>query len=64
MHASFNAASQLSAVAGDWQYIPAMILLTLAVIVYRRLRGRSFSRGYAPALVAPTIARPASEPVG
>jgi membrane protease YdiL (CAAX protease family) len=64
LHASFNASGQLSAVPGGWQYIPAMILLTLAVIVYRRLRGRSFSRGFAPALVAPTTTRTASEPVG
>jgi uncharacterized protein len=52
LHASFNASGQLSAVPSGWQYIPAMILLTLAVVGYRRLRGRSFSRGYAPALVA------------
>jgi CAAX protease family protein len=64
LHASFNAAGQLSAVPGGWQYIPAMILLTLAVIGYRRLRGRSFSRGFAPALVAPTTMRVANEPVG
>jgi uncharacterized protein len=64
LHSSFNATGQLSAVAGDWQYIPAMILLTLAVIVYRRLRGRSFARGFAPALVAPTTMRVADEPVG
>jgi uncharacterized protein len=64
LHSSFNATGQLSAVAGDWQYIPAMILLTLAVIGYRRLRGRSFTRGFAPALVAPTTMRVADEPVG
>jgi CAAX protease family protein len=64
LHASFNAAGQLSAVPGGWQYIPAMILLTLAVIVYRRSRGRSFTRGFAPALVAPTTIRVADEPVG
>jgi membrane protease YdiL (CAAX protease family) len=63
LHASFNAAGQMSAVPGGWQYIPAMIVLTLAVIAYRRLRGRSFSRGFAPALVAPTTGRVANEPV-
>jgi uncharacterized protein len=51
LHASFNASGQLSAVPGEWQYIPALIVLTLAVIVYRRLRGRSFTHGFAPALV-------------
>ena len=64
LHASFNTAGQLSAVPGGWQYIPAMILLTLGVIGYRRLRGRSFSRGFAAALVAPTTMRVADEPVG
>jgi len=64
LHASFNAAGQMSAVPGGWQYIPAMIALTLAVIAYRRFRGRSFSRGYAPALVAPTTMQAANEPVG
>jgi uncharacterized protein len=64
LHSSFNASGQLSAIAGDWQYIPAMILLTLAVIGYRRLRGRSFTRGFAPALVAPTTVRAVDEPVG
>ena len=51
LHASFNASGQLSAVPGGWQYIPAVIVLTLAVIAYRRLRGRSFTHGFAPALV-------------
>lgn len=64
LHSSFNASGQLSAIAGGWQYIPAMILLTLAVIGYRRLRGRSFSRGFAPALVAPTTVPVVDEPVG
>ena len=65
LHASFNASGGMSAVPAGWQYIPAMIVLTLAVIVYRRLRGRSFARGYAPALVADTTTtRSANEPVG
>jgi membrane protease YdiL (CAAX protease family) len=65
LHASFNAAGQMSAVPGGWQYIPAMIMLTLAVIAYRRWRGRSFTRGFAPALVAdPTTMHAAGGPVG
>jgi membrane protease YdiL (CAAX protease family) len=52
LHASFNASGQMSAVPGGWQYIPAMIILTLAVIAYRRRMGRSFTHGFAPALVA------------
>jgi uncharacterized protein len=51
LHASFNASGQLSAVPGEWQYTPAVIVLTLAVIAYRRLRSRSFTDGFAPALV-------------
>jgi uncharacterized protein len=65
LHASFNAAGGMSAVPGGWQYVPAMIVLTLAVIAYRRLRGRSFAHGYAPALVEGDSAtmRSANEPV-
>jgi hypothetical protein len=55
----------LSAVSGGWQYVPALIMLTIAVIVYRRLRGRSFAHGFAPALVAdPTTVRAAGKPLG
>jgi membrane protease YdiL (CAAX protease family) len=53
LHASFNGAGQMSAATGGWEYVPAMIALALAVIAYRRVRGRSFSQGYAPALLAP-----------
>ena len=64
LHASFNASGQMSAVLGGWQYLPAMIALTAAVIVYRRLRSRSFIYGFAPALVAGTTTVPgADEPV-
>jgi uncharacterized protein len=64
LHASFNASRQVSAVPGGWQYVPAMIMLTIAVIAYRRWRGRSFTHGFAPALVAdPTTMRAAGEPV-
>jgi hypothetical protein len=50
-------------VPGGWQYVPAVIILTLLVAAYRRWRGRSFSQGYAPALLSapvpddPTAAR-------
>lgn len=36
MHAAFNAAGSLEAVRGDWQYIPAMIALTVAMALWRR----------------------------
>jgi membrane protease YdiL (CAAX protease family) len=58
LHASFNGSGQLAAVPGGWQHIPAMILLTLAVVAYRRRRGRSLRDGYAPALVADRVPAP------
>lgn len=50
LHASFNASGSMAAVPGDWQYIPAVIILTLLVVAYRAWRGRSFTHGYAPEL--------------
>ena len=41
LHASFNASGALSVVPDGWQYVPALIILTLLVTVHRRLRGRS-----------------------
>jgi hypothetical protein len=55
MHASINAAGAMAIVAGGWQSVPALILLTLGVVVVRSRRGRSAVDGYAPALT------PASE---
>lgn len=60
LHGSFNAAGSMAAVQGDWQYIPAVIVLTLLVAAYRRRRGRSFTQGYAPALL-PETADPAAD---
>jgi hypothetical protein len=42
-------------VPGGWQLVPALILLTVGVVAYRRWRGRSATDGYAPAVT------PASE---
>jgi hypothetical protein len=41
MHASFNSAGSMSAAPGGWQYAVGMVVLTLGVAGYRRLRGRS-----------------------
>jgi membrane protease YdiL (CAAX protease family) len=38
LHASFNASGALPVLAGGWQYIPAMIVLTIACAVVRRRR--------------------------
>jgi membrane protease YdiL (CAAX protease family) len=51
LHASFNASNSMAAVPGEWQYIPALLVLTLLVVAYRRRRGLSFTQGYAPALL-------------
>lgn len=50
MHASINAAGAMAIVIGGWQLVPALILLTLGVVGYRSLRGRSAVDGYAAAL--------------
>ncbi|MEN3266938.1 lysostaphin resistance A-like protein [Pseudonocardia sp.] len=41
LHASFNASGALPILSGGWQYVPAMILLTVAVAVLRRRHRRS-----------------------
>jgi membrane protease YdiL (CAAX protease family) len=51
LHASFNASGALSVTRGGWQYIPAMIALTVLVTAYRTMRGRSAVHGYAPNLL-------------
>jgi uncharacterized protein len=41
MHASFNAAGSLAAVEGGWQYVPAVLVLTLAVAAHRARSART-----------------------
>ncbi|MGV1007221.1 MAG: type II CAAX prenyl endopeptidase Rce1 family protein [Dermatophilaceae bacterium] len=55
MHASINAAGAMAIVPGGWQVVPALIVLTVAVALFRRWRGRPATDGYAPELT------PASE---
>ena len=45
MHASFNASGALPVVPGGWQYVPALIVLTVVVAVHRRQAGRSLVDG-------------------
>ena len=40
LHASFNASGGMDVVPGGWQYVPAVVILTLLVAGYRALRGR------------------------
>jgi uncharacterized protein len=42
-HASFNASGALSVVPDGWQYVPALMVLTILVTVHRRLSGRSLT---------------------
>ena len=55
MHASINAAGAMAVIPGGWQHVPALMVLTLAVVAFRSWRGLSATDGYAPALT------PASE---
>ena len=48
MHASINAAGAMVIVPGGWQFVPALILLTLGVVGYRSWRGRSRHRRLRP----------------
>lgn len=45
MHASFNASGALSVVPDGWQYVPALAVLTVLVVIHRRMRGRSLVHG-------------------
>src|ERR671917_1406029 len=40
LHASFNASGGMDVTPDGWQYVPAVVLLTVLVAVYRALRGR------------------------
>jgi hypothetical protein len=40
----------MAAVKGGWQYIPAMIILTLLVVAYRSWRGHSAVHGTVDAM--------------
>ena len=40
LHASFNASGGMAIVPAGWQYVPALVILTLLVVAYRGLRGR------------------------
>ena len=40
LHASFNASGGMDVTPDGWQYVPAVVLLTVLVAAYRALRGR------------------------
>lgn len=45
LHASFNASGALSVVPDGWQYVPALVVLTIIVSVHRLIRGRPLTAG-------------------
>jgi membrane protease YdiL (CAAX protease family) len=59
LHASFNASGALSVVPAGWQYVPALIILTVLVTVHRRLSGRSLVGAHVDADIDP---HPVTEP--
>ena len=62
MHASFNASGALPVLSdGGWQYVQAMIALTMVVAAYRRRKGKSLVEGYAEGLL-PAGARSMEQP--
>jgi membrane protease YdiL (CAAX protease family) len=56
LHASFNASGALSVVPDGWQYVPALMVLTVLVTVHRRLSGRALVGGHVDAKVDPASA--------
>jgi uncharacterized protein len=62
MHASFNAAGAMAVLAGGWQQIPALIVLTVAVAGYRARKGLSAVGGSAWSLVPATEPLPVAGP--
>lgn len=56
LHASFNASGALSVVPDGWQYVPALVVLTVLVTVHRRLSGRSLVDAHGEADIEPASA--------
>jgi membrane protease YdiL (CAAX protease family) len=56
LHGAFNAAGAMVVLQVGWQYVPALVVLTLLVTGYRTWRGRSAVDGDADALLAPSPA--------
>jgi membrane protease YdiL (CAAX protease family) len=61
LHASFNASGAMSVVPDGWQYVPALVILSVLVAVHRRLSGRAPARRPVDASGVPASA-PASAP--
>jgi CAAX protease family protein len=51
LHASVNAAGAMALVPGGWQFVPALVVVTLVVAAVRVRRGRSATAGSTPDLL-------------
>jgi membrane protease YdiL (CAAX protease family) len=56
LHASFNASGALSVVPDGWQYVPALVVLSVLVALRRRLSDRSPDDAHVEVDVEPTSA--------
>jgi len=56
LHASFNASGALSVVPDGWQYVPALVVLSVLVAVHRRLSDRSLDDTHVEVDVEPASA--------
>ena len=48
LHASFNASGAMDVIPAGWQYVPALLILTVLLLAYRALRGRPLDEAVAP----------------
>jgi uncharacterized protein len=62
LHASFNASGGMDVTPDGWQYVPAVILLTVLVAAYRALRGRPIDQPVAPTWTTGPEAAAARQP--
>ena len=62
LHASFNASGAMDVTPDGWQYVPAVILLTVLVAAYRALRGRPIDQPVASTWPVDSGAAAAQQP--
>ena len=62
LHASFNASGGMDVIPGGWQYVPAVILLTVLVAAYRALRRRPIDQPVAGTGTVDVVAAVSDQP--
>jgi uncharacterized protein len=62
LHASFNASGGMDVTPDGWQYVPAVVLLTVLVAAYRALRGRPIDQPVVPTWTAGPETAAAQQP--